>query len=152
MDAPLYCLPLSTLHWKDSYEKKGEVSLNPRTLGNIEHPAKVSGDMKEALLARLLYLENRGVSRSYPILCMWGVLHQQIHQVKTSVVSFFFILWYLSFPSIGLATQMPVGQMPVRKQQAVNQNIRQMHKGGPPWMCGQHNVRATARDNTGQNI
>ena len=27
------------------------------------------------------------------------------------------------------------------------QNTRQIHKGGPPWMCGQHNV-ATARDNT----
>ena len=22
---------------------------------------------------------------------------------------------------------------------------------GPPWMCGQHNVRASAGDNTGQN-
>ena len=31
------------------------------------------------------------------------------------------------------------------------QNTRQIHKGGPPWMCGQHNVRATAEDNTGQN-
>ena len=27
----------------------------------------------------------------------------------------------------------------------------QVHKGGPPLMCGEHNVRATAGDKTGQN-
>ena len=43
--------------------------------------------------------------------------------------------------------------MPVayREQQTVDQDTRQVHKGGPPWMCGQHNVRAIARDNTEQN-
>ena len=33
----------------------------------------------------------------------------------------------------------------------MDQNTRQIHKGGPPRMCGQHNVRATAGDNRGQN-
>ena len=46
---------------------------------------------------------------------------------------------------------MSVGQMPVGEQQSLDQNTRQIHKGGPPWMCGQHNVRASAEDNTGQN-
>ena len=30
-------------------------------------------------------------------------------------------------------------------------DIRHIHKGRPPWMCGQHNVRASTGDNTGQN-
>ena len=34
----------------------------------------------------------------------------------------------------------------------MDQNTRQIHKGGPPWMCDQHNVRASAGDSTGQNI
>ena len=51
----------------------------------------------------------------------------------------------------GLTTQMPVGQMPVGEQQTVDQNARQIHKDGSSWMCGQHNVRATAGDNIGQN-
>ena len=46
---------------------------------------------------------------------------------------------------------MPVGQMPVGEQQSLDQNTRQIHKGGPPWMYGHHNVRASAEDNTGQN-
>ena len=33
----------------------------------------------------------------------------------------------------------------------VDQNARQIHKGGPPWICDQHNVRVTAGDNAGQN-
>ena len=36
-------------------------------------------------------------------------------------------------------------------QLSLDQNTRQIHKGGPPWMCGQHNGRASAEDNTGQN-
>ena len=43
---------------------------------------------------------------------------------------------------------MPVGQMPVGGAKTVDQNTRQMYKGGPPWMCCQHNIIATARDNT----
>ena len=46
---------------------------------------------------------------------------------------------------------MPVGQMPVGEEQSLDQKSIQIHKGGPPWMCGQHNVRASAEDNTGQN-
>ena len=46
---------------------------------------------------------------------------------------------------------MPVGQMPVGEQQSLDQNTRQIHKDGPPWMCGQHNVKASAEDNMGQN-
>ena len=42
--------------------------------------------------------------------------------------------------------------MPVEGAKIVEQNTRQIHKGGPPWMYGQQNVRFTARDNTGQNI
>ena len=37
------------------------------------------------------------------------------------------------------------------EQQTVDQNTKQKHNGGSPWMCGQHNVRATARYNRGQN-
>ena len=33
----------------------------------------------------------------------------------------------------------------------MDQNTRHIHKGGHPWMCGQHNVRASAGDSTGQN-
>ena len=46
---------------------------------------------------------------------------------------------------------MPVGQMPVGEQQSLEQNTGQIQKGGPPWICGQHNVRASAEVNTGQN-
>ena len=46
---------------------------------------------------------------------------------------------------------MPLGQMPVGEEQSLDQNTRQIHKGGPPWMCGQHNVRAFTGDNAGQN-
>ena len=46
---------------------------------------------------------------------------------------------------------MPVGQMPVGEQLSMERNTRQIHKGGPPWMCGQHNVRVSAGDSTGQN-
>ena len=41
--------------------------------------------------------------------------------------------------------------MPVRGTTECEHNTRQIHKGGFSWMCGQHNVRATARDNTLQN-
>ena len=51
----------------------------------------------------------------------------------------------------GLTTQMPVGQMPVGEKQAVDPNTRQIQKGGPPWMCGQHNITATVKENTEQN-
>ena len=40
--------------------------------------------------------------------------------------------------------------MPVGEQQSLDQNTRQIHKDGP-WLCGQHNVMASAGDNTGQN-
>ena len=50
-----------------------------------------------------------------------------------------------------LTTQMPVGQIPVREQQTVDQNTKQIHKGRPSWMCSQHNVRVTASGNTGLN-
>ena len=30
-------------------------------------------------------------------------------------------------------------------------HTRQEHKGGPPWICGKKIIRASARDNTGQN-
>ena len=33
----------------------------------------------------------------------------------------------------------------------MDQNIRQIYKDGPPWICGQQNVRVYARDNTGQD-
>ena len=34
----------------------------------------------------------------------------------------------------------------------MDRNTRQIHKGGSPRMCRQHNVRASAGDSTGQNI
>ena len=37
------------------------------------------------------------------------------------------------------------------EQETMDQNTRQVNKGEPPWICGQQNVRTTARDNTGQN-
>ena len=37
------------------------------------------------------------------------------------------------------------------EQQSLNQNTREIHKGESPLMCGQHNVRASAEDNTRQN-
>ena len=33
----------------------------------------------------------------------------------------------------------------------MDQNTRHIHKGGPPSMCGQHNVRASTGDSIGQN-
>ena len=36
------------------------------------------------------------------------------------------------------------------EQQTVDQNTKQIQKGGPPWICGQHNVKVTSRVNTGQ--
>ena len=33
----------------------------------------------------------------------------------------------------------------------MDQKTREIHKDGAPWMCIQHNVRASARDNTEQN-
>ena len=46
---------------------------------------------------------------------------------------------------------MPLGQMPVRGATDCGPDTRQKHSGVPSRMCGQHNVRATARDNTGKN-
>ena len=37
------------------------------------------------------------------------------------------------------------------EQQTVNQNTREIHREGLPDICGQHNLRATIRDNTEQN-
>ena len=34
----------------------------------------------------------------------------------------------------------------------MDQNTGQIHKGGPPRMCGQHNVRASAGQSTGHDI
>ena len=42
--------------------------------------------------------------------------------------------------------------MQVGGAQTLDQNTRQVQKGGPPWMCGQHNVMATVGHNTGQNV
>ena len=74
--------------------------------------------------------------------------------MKIHLLSFFFFsffLVYLPSPNLGLTppgltTQMPVGQMPV-EQQSLDQNTRQIHKGGPPRMCDHHNVRASAGGN-----
>ena len=65
---------------------------------------------------------------------------------------FFFSFAYSPYPNRGLTpqgltSQMPVGQMPVGGATVSGPE----HKGRPPWMCGQHNVRASAKDNTGQN-
>ena len=53
-------------------------------------------------------------------------------------------------PPPELTTKVPVVQMPVGGTQNLAQNIRQIFKGGPPWICGQKNVRTAARDNTGR--
>ena len=63
----------------------------------------------------------------------------------------YFFLCYLPSPNVGLTIQMSVGQMPVGEQQIIDRNIRQIHRGRPPWMCGHYNVRATAGDKTGEN-
>ena len=55
------------------------------------------------------------------------------------------------FMPAGLAIQMPVGQMPVVGARTFDRNTRRIYNGGPPWICGQQNVRATARHNIGQN-
>ena len=44
---------------------------------------------------------------------------------------------------------MPVSQIPVGG--ATVSGTLDIHRGGPPGMCGQHNVRASAEDYTGQN-
>ena len=49
--------------------------------------------------------------------------------------------------SLELTIQMPVVQMPVGGATDCGPNTG----GGTSWMCGQHNARATAKDNTGQN-
>ena len=66
-----------------------------------------------------------------------------------------FLLLLLSLlftlPNLGLTTQMSWVKCLQGEQQSVDQNTRQIHKGGPPRMCGKHTVMATAGDNTGQN-
>ena len=67
---------------------------------------------------------------------------------------FFFFFVYLPSPNLGLTP--PETYNPNARgsdackgeQQSLGQNTRQIHKGEPPWMCGQHNVRASAKDNT----
>ena len=54
-------------------------------------------------------------------------------------------------PFLGLTIQMLVGQMPIGRAQTVDQSTRQIHKVGPPWICGQQNARSTTRNNKGQN-
>ena len=70
---------------------------------------------------------------------------------------FFFFFAYLPSPNLGL---IPPGTYKPNargsdacggEQQSLDQNTRQIHKGEPPWMCGQHIARASAEDNTGQN-
>ena len=41
--------------------------------------------------------------------------------------------------------------MPVKGALTLNQSARPVHKDGAPWICGQQNVKASARDNTGQD-
>ena len=54
----------------------------------------------------------------------------------------------LSFLFLSLLFMIPQGSTCTLR----DQNTRQIHKGGPPWnVWSQHNVRATAKDNTGQN-
>ena len=85
-------------------------------------------------------------------------LHWSIQKSNLSspLVSFFLLLVFTlpqsrNLHAPGLTTEMPLGQMPVGEQLSMDQNSRQIHKGGPAWMCGQHNVRASAEDNTWQN-
>ena len=66
------------------------------------------------------------------------------------MLSFFFFI-YLPSPNLGPAPPGLTTQMLVEEQQSLNQNTRQIYKDGPPWMCGQHDVRASAEGNTGQN-
>ena len=78
------------------------------------------------------------------------------YQIHYTFVLSFFLLKVFNLPQSRtytpqeLTTQMPVGQMSVGEQLSMDQNTRLIHKGGPPWMCGQH-IRASAGDNTGQN-
>ena len=68
----------------------------------------------------------------------------------------FFISLLFTLPNVGLtppghSSQIPVGQMPIWGATDVDQNTRQIHKGGPPWVWSKHNVSVSARDNTGQD-
>ena len=72
------------------------------------------------------------------------------------ISNFFFFFPYLPSPNLRLTLprltiQMPMDQMLAGEQQSLDQNTRQIHKDGSPWMCGQHGDRASAEDNTGQN-
>ena len=63
-----------------------------------------------------------------------------------------FFLHYLTSTIVGLT---PLGTYNSNAHGSVATNFewntRHIHKDCLPWMCGQHNVRVTARDNTGQN-
>ena len=43
-------------------------------------------------------------------------------------------------------TQISMVQIPVEVAHTVDENTSQEHKGGPSWIRGQQNIRATARD------
>ena len=63
----------------------------------------------------------------------------------------FILLLTTSHPPRDLQLKCPWDRCLYGEQQTVDQNTRQKHEIRPPWMRGQHNVRGTARDNTGQN-
>ena len=64
--------------------------------------------------------------------------------------SLLFTLPLVGLTPPGLRTKIPVGQISVGEQQTVDQNTRQIHTVGSPWMCDKCNIRATARYNTEQ--
>ena len=88
--------------------------------------------------------------------CMLFAVRYSFHKYKIS----FFFSFFLSFSFLHLpnAWLTPPGNYNrkcpeatiYRRELDMNQNCRQIHKSGPLWICGQQNVKATARDNTGQ--
>ena len=79
------------------------------------------------------------------VIFFWNYIGTNVHFPPP----FSFVVWYLTSSNVGLTTpplalkfRIPVGQMPVGRTKPMDQNTRQIHKGGSPWNCGQQSVRA----------
>ena len=76
--------------------------------------------------------------------CVYGILPQYF--------KFIFLLRLFTLPQSRTYTPRDLqAKCLYGEQESLDRNTRQIHKAGPPWMCGQHNVRASAEDNTGQS-
>ena len=84
--------------------------------------------------------------------------HTRAREAHFIILFFSFFVIYLPSPNLQLTPPPGTYNANTRgsdackgEEQSLDQNTRQIHKGGPPGMCGQHNVKASAGVHTGQN-